>query len=103
MTTLNPPQIDIGSRPNPSQAESVIVQPPAPTRVVDSQGALGYCVAAAVALVVGYFAFGIPCGLLVVHFGSQVTERGWHGIGALLKWIGHAYVVMSIVGVFLIP
>ena len=58
-----------------------------------------HCVGGVIALGVGIFAFGIPCGLLALYLGSEGIKRGATTFGTVVKLGGWAEIVLTAIGV----
>ena len=57
------------------------------------------CVWGRIALGVGIFAFGIPCGLLALYLGSEGIKRGAPTFGTVVKLGGWAEIILTAIGV----
>jgi hypothetical protein len=51
----------------------------------DTSDGLGYCLGGMAALLVGFFIFGIPCGLLAIRLGNEGIKRGATTFGPVVK------------------
>ncbi|MDZ7292891.1 MAG: hypothetical protein ONB44_24125 [candidate division KSB1 bacterium] len=59
---------------------------------------IGYCIGGSVALIVGLFVFGIPCGLLAISLGKKGIAHGANVFGAIVKVGGWIEVVATFIG-----
>ena len=60
---------------------------------------ISYCVWGMVALIVGLFIFGIPCGLLATHLGSEGIKHEAVTFGTVVKVGGWAEVIITALGI----
>jgi hypothetical protein len=74
-------------------------QPQLLTQPVYTESGTGYCVGGVVALVVGFFFFGIICGPLAIYLGSVGIKRGATTFGTVVKYCGWAEIGLSIIGI----
>jgi hypothetical protein len=73
-----------------------------PTTVAAQSNGLGYCWGAVAFLVVGFFAFAVPCGFIAYSLSKEAIKRGATNFGTIMKWISAAYVGLMILGIFLV-
>lgn len=60
---------------------------------------ISYCVWGVVALVMGVFIFGIPCGLLAAHLGSEGIKHEAVTFGTVVKVGGWTEVIITALGI----
>jgi hypothetical protein len=66
---------------------------------VSANDGIGYCVGGLVALIVGYFAFGLLMGPLAIHLGNQGIEHGATTFGKMVKVAGWAETLLTGLGI----
>jgi hypothetical protein len=57
-----------------------------------------HCVWGVMALVVGIFVFGIPCGLLAIRLGSVGATHGAPTFGTVVKLGGWTEIILTAIG-----
>ena len=82
-----------------STARDVAMQDVLRSASTRTSNGIGYCVGGMAALLVGNFVFGIPCGLLAIHLGSEGIKRGATTFGTVVKLGGWAEIVLTAIGV----
>lgn len=85
------------------RADESLPEVPAVTREMpDTDRAHAYCAYGVIALIVGWFILGIPCGLLAAHWGQAAIDHGARGFGAFVRVCGWIEVALSVIGIVLI-